>query len=207
MKVHNFVIKNIDLFLNTDVDILDLFFVKQNNNIDPRTRYIDFAELRPQHIRANYWQYNTTTDLPLLTYWIEDYNDGLYSGCRKDITVVFRITLRSQIHDTPVAPELVDVIDPLDFADKLFTFIKCKFQKDPNLFSQNECSSVEDIDCNGVTSMIDFKYNVRGYVNGEINNRELPENDKEVIQYEIGIPVSICKVFTDCPCAELEGDC
>ena len=207
MKHHEYVLQNIDLLFNTDTDILDLFFVAQNTSTDTRVRYLDFKDLRPLHIRPNYWQYNTDTDLPLLTYYIEDYYDGQFGGCRKNLTVFFRITIRSQIHDTPIAPELVDITNPLSFASELFSKIKCRFQNKPNLFETNECKDVEEIDCNGVTTITSFKYNVRGDVRAPILNRELTVNDKEVIQYEMGIPISIYKLFKNCPCSEIDEDC
>lgn len=207
MKHANFIIKNIEKWIDTDISLLDLFFVSQNLTTDPRTRYSDFIDLRKFHLRADYWQYNIDTDLPLLTYSVEDYFDGIYDKCRKDLVVVFRYTVRSQIHDAPISPEIVDIVDPLESAGKLFTIIKCKFEKSPTLFEMNECQPEEAVDCNGVTTIQTFPYNLRGAVSGQIRNTELPQNTSEVIQYELRIPYSVYKLYTNCPCEEFTEDC
>lgn len=207
MKHANYIIKNIDKWLEDDIFVLDHFFVPQNAATNPLTRYVDIANERMRHIRPNYWENTTDVKFPFMTYWVGDYVSGSVGGCQKDVYIHFRFTI--SLKDKYSLNE-VEIDDEMQWLDELQSYIECKFQDDPNIFTLNECSDYETVDCDGNIVIEPFPYNVRGCVNGKIEHRFNDanyKNDLEYREYDLIIPFRIFLLFKGCPCDFLENDC
>lgn len=206
MKLANYIIKNIDRWLENDISVLDHFFVAQNNSLNPLIRYNDYMENKRRHIRAKYWENTVDTNLPFMSYWMSDYESGSRGGCKKRVQIVFRFVVSNK--DTYNA-DIVRVDDELEWLSGLQSLIACKFEKSFTLFEDNECQDYEVIDCDGNITIIPFPYNVRGYVNNAIQYFTLAKekNNDEYREYEMRIPFTVCKIFKDCPCGTSEDDC